>query len=163
MAADYAGAIAATKQRFIDNWVPGGTERTPYCFINEPDPKKADIEGRGIPWVLFEFVSIDSFANGHGVPGNNIIIYPFLIKGHVMVPSHSGLGETDEGGLVLALAIGEIFRNKLFYDQVTPGCYVRSGYDTLGQPRISEGDISSNDGEWFSVTATIPAEYWHRG
>lgn len=162
MAADYAGAVAAIKQRFVDNWSPGGVDTTPYGFVNEDDPTSTDIGGKAIPWVLFDIVSAGSHTVGRGVPGDNVIVYDMLIKGHVFVPLGTGLGETD-GALAYAIAIGEIFRNKIFYNTVTAGRYVRSGYDANGQPRISDGDITSDDGEWFTVTATIPAEYWHRG
>jgi hypothetical protein len=160
MAADYAGALAATRQRFTDYWAPLGVERTPYGFLNpETDPKTADDNGQPIPWTLFEIVHVDSYALGRGVPGNNVIIYPFLIKVHIFVPTGSGT-DTAEAH---AIAAGEIFRNKIFYDTVTAGCQIRSGYDTNGQPRLSDGDITSNDGEWFTITCTIPSEYWHRG
>lgn len=160
MAADYAGALAATRQRFTDNWAPLGVERTPYGFLNpSTDPITADDNGIPVSWALFEIVHIDSYALGRGVPGNNVIIYPFLIKVHIFVPTGTDTATAE----TLAIAAGEIYRNRIYYDAVTAGCYVRSGYDTNGQPRLSGGDITSNDGEWFSLTATIPAEYWHRG
>lgn len=160
MAADYAGALAAVRQRFTDNWAPLGVARTPYGFLNpQADPATADANGNPIPWALFEIVHAGSRANGHGVPGNNVIVYDFLIKVHIFVPTGSGTDIAEAH----AVAAGEIFRNRIFYDAVTAGCYVRSGYDTNGQPRLSDGDVTSNDGEWFTITATIPAEYWHRG
>ena len=62
-----------------------------------------------------------------------------------------------------AIAFGEIFRAAKFYDTVTDGCYVRSGYDLQNQPRIDEGDLTSDDGQWFGVTSTVPFEYGLRG
>lgn len=163
MAADYAGAIAAIKQRFVDNWLTGGQPITPYGFVNEKSPVKLDQStGDPVVWVLFEIVSNGSVILGKGTPGNHVAVYDGLIKGHVFGPTLDGMGETDSGALQRALAIGEIFRNALFYNGVTAGCYVRSGFDLNGPPRIDEGDVTSNDGEWFAVTATIPFEYWHR-
>lgn len=160
MAADYAGAVGAIKQRFIDAWVVDGSPRTPIGYVNgDVDPSANNPSA----WVEFEVVHSGSLINGSGLPGNHVIIYYGSIKGHVFVPSGSGLGEIDNGGLQLALAIGEIFRNALFYNTVTDGCFVRSGYDIQNQPRIDDGDLTSDDGQWFAVTATIGFEYWHRG
>jgi hypothetical protein len=82
-----------------------------------------------------------------------------MIKAHVFAPVNTGIDDC----YAKAVAIGEIFRNQVFYDSVTAGCFVRSGYTLDGQPRIDQGDASSDDGQWFAVTATIPFEYWHRG
>lgn len=161
MAADYAGALAAIKQRFVDQWTTGGRPTTPIAFVNEAAPSMVDpASGNPVPWVMFELLSSSSTNMGSGVPGNQVIAYDGLIKAHVFVPTGAGDGTTDAvaGAMPLALAAGEIFRNKVFFDGVTPGCYVR----TL-TPRIDEGDATSNDGAWFAVTAAIPFEYWHRG
>lgn len=158
MAADYAGAIAAIKQKFIDGW---GTT-TPYGFVNEIDPTMDDGDGNPTIWVLFEVVSLGSRINGSGKAGSQVIVYSGLIKAHVFAPTGSGTGEAS-GAMSKALAIGELFRNQLFYNGVTDGCYVRSGYDRNDPPRIEEGDVNSVDGEWFSISAVIPFEYWHRG
>jgi hypothetical protein len=163
MAADYAGAIAAIKQRFVDAWQSGGMPITPYGFVNERAPATVDGNGQPIAWVLFEIISTGSFIAGSGMPGNHVIIYDGMIKGHVFTPTGTGMGEADGGGMQKAIAIGEIFRNALFYNGVTPGCYVRSGYDLNGPPRIEEGDVTSDDGEWFATTCVCPFEYWHRG
>lgn len=159
MAADYAGAIAAIKQKFIDAWGAA----TPYGFVNEIDPSTVDVDGNPTIWILFEVVSLGSRINGSGTAGSQVIVYSGLIKAHVFAPTGAGTGETSSGAMQQALAIGEIFRNQLFYNGVTAGCYVRSGYDRNGPPRIETGDVNSLDGEWFSTTAVIPFEYWHKG
>lgn len=161
MAADYAGACAAIRQRFTDSWKVSGVPITPVKSVNEPtaEPPVDPIEKNPIPWVLFEIVHSDSEIVGSGTPGQQTIIYRGIIKGYVFTPIDSG---TDDG-LAKAVAIGEIFRNKLFYNSVTAGCYVRSGYAKDGQPRINAGDVTSDDGQWFTTTATIPFEYWHLG
>lgn len=162
MAADYAGACAAIRQRFEDNWKVGESWLTPTRFVNDTQGNGLPLQdgaGIAVAWVFFEIVHNGSYIIGSGTPGQQTIVYDGFIKGHVFVPINSGL--TD--GLPKAVAIGELFRNKLFYDTVTPGCYVRSGYAKDGQPRIDEGDATSDDGQWFAVTATIPFEYWHLG
>ena len=118
-----------------------------------------DANGQPAPWVLFEIVSNGSFQSGMGMPGSNVIIYDGLIKVYVFVPSGQGRALARQ----LAVAAGEIFRNQVFYADVTAGCYVRSGYDLQGQPRIDDGVASSEDGNWFNVTSTTSFEYWHRG
>jgi hypothetical protein len=159
MAADYAGACSAVRQRFDDNWKVGEVLITPINYVNEIGSAAVDASGNPTVWVLFEILHVGSSIVGSGTPGQQTIIYNGIIKGHVFVPNDTGVGD----GLAKAVAIGEIFRNKLFYNDVTPGCYVRSGYDKNGQPRIDEGAASSGDGQWFVVTATIPFEYWHLG
>ena len=159
MSADYAGACAAIRARFEDNWSSGGIALTPIAFLNEAPPSRQDASGNAAPWVFFEIVHNGSYLIGSGTPGQQTIVYDGLIKAHVFVPINTGVDD----GLAKAVAIGELFRNKVFFDAVTPGCYVRSGFDKNGQPRVDEGDAASDDGQWFRVTATIPFEYWHRG
>lgn len=159
MAADYAGACAAIRQRFEENWKIGDVLITPVRFVNESGEPAVDGDGNLIPWVFFEIIHNGSRIIGSGTPGQQTIVYDALIKGHVFVEINTGIDD----GLAKAVAIGEMFRNRLFYDTVTAGCYVRSGFEKDGQPRIDEGDASSDDGQWFAVTATIPVQYWHRG
>lgn len=157
--ADYAGACAAIRGRFVAGWTVASVLITPVDFVNESGEPAVDGSGNPTAWVFFEVVHNGSYIVGSGTPGQQTIVYDGLIKGHVFVPINTGVAD----GLAKAIAIGEIFRNKLFYDAVTEGCFVRSGYDKQGQPRVDEGDASSDDGQWFAVTATIPFEYWHRG
>lgn len=158
--ADYAGACAAIRARFVSGWTVDDALVTPVAFVNEAsDPPVDPDNGNPIVWVFFEIVHNGSFVIGSGTPGAQTIVYDGLVKGHVFVP----VGQGVDDGLAKAVAIGELFRNRLFYDDVTAGCYVRSGFDIGGQPRIDQGDASSDDGQWFAVTATIPFEYWHRG
>lgn len=155
MAADYAGALDAIKNRFVDSWA----NATPIAFVNDNDPIVVDESGNDVPWVFFEVLHSGSWIAGSGTPGNQVIVYDGLIKGRVFSPIKTGLAVP----MAKAIAIGEIFRNRVFYDNVTAGCYVRTGYDRDGQPRIDEGDSFSDDGKWFAVTATIPFHYYHRG
>jgi len=152
--ADYAGAVAAVKAYFTSNWTA-----TPYGFVNEAAPVSTYEDGTLRPWVLFELVHAGSTIMGSGTPGQQTIVYDGIINAHVFVEKGSG----DADGLAKAIAIGELFRNKVLYDAVTAGCFVRTGFDRNGVPRIDSGDITSDDGKWFTVTAAIPWEYWHRG
>jgi hypothetical protein len=162
MAADYAGACLAIRTRFTDGWKVADVPITPVDYVNKssPEPPTDPVSNKPVPcWVFFEIVHNGSYIVGSGTPGQQTIVYDGLIKGHVFTPINSG----EEDGLAKAVAIGEMFRNKLFYNDVTPGCYVRAGYDKNGQPRIDAGDMASDDGQWFTTTATIPFEYWHLG
>ncbi len=158
MAADYAGACAAIRQRFEDNWQSGGSLITPVDYVNEPGAPAVDGSGSPLPWVYFEIIHNGSYIVASGTPGQQTVVYEGFIKGHCFNPIYTGVAD----GLAKAVAIGEIFRNRVFYDTVTAGSYVRSGYAKNGQPRIDEGDASSDDGQWFAVTATIPFEFWTR-
>jgi hypothetical protein len=160
--ADYAGACAAIRTRFEANWLSGESLITPIAFVNDTQGRgmpAQDAAGNPVPWVFFEIVHNGSYIVGSGTPGQQTVVYDGVIKGHVFVQVGTGVAD----GLAKAVAIGEIFRNKVFYDTVTPGCYVRSGFEKNGQPRIDEGDATSEDGQWFAVTATIPFQYWHLG
>lgn len=160
MSANYAGACAAIRQRFEDNWKTDGVLDTPVDFVNESGAPAVDpATSNPIPWVFFEIVHNGSYIIGSGTLGQQTIVYDGFIKGHVYTPINSGLDD----GLAKAVAIGEMFRNKVFYNDVTAGCYVRSGYAKDGQPRIEDGDVTADDGQWFTTTATIPFEYWHLG
>jgi hypothetical protein len=55
MAADYAGAIAAIRQRFVDNWTT-----TPIAYVNEAAQPAIDASGNPTTWVLFEIVNMNS-------------------------------------------------------------------------------------------------------
>lgn len=146
---DYAAAVAAIKTRAASNWTT-----TPLGFLNEADPAKEDSQGEPTPWVLCEIVSSGSTVVGTGTPGNQTIVYDGLIKFYVFIPA----GTAGTGiGFTHAVALGDLFKNKLFYND-TPGFYVRTGF-----PYVEDGDAGSEDGNWFGVTATIPFEYWHRG
>lgn len=149
MAADYAGAVAAIQAKFTAEWVIGAVARTPVGFINQTAPVAKNEAGQPAPWVLFEIVHAGSYRHT-----NAIRVYDGIIKAHVFLPKGTG----DADGLALAIAAGEIFRNKVFYDGVTAGCYVRSGHDL--PPRVDDGDITSDDGKWFTLTASIPFEAW---
>lgn len=146
--ADYAGAVAAIKQRLIDNWTA-----TPIAFLNEGDPVQGDIDERPAPWVLCEIVGTDSELRGVGTPGSHVWRYFGLVRMHVYVPAGSGA----EIGLQHAVALGEIFRAATFYN-ATAGHEVR----TLS-PSIDGPDSGSDDGKWFRVTATVEFQYWHKG
>ena len=161
MAADYAGACEAIQERFTDSWKVDGVPITPVDYVNDSsaEPPVDPATNRPVAWVFFEIVHNGSYVIGSGTPGQQTTVYDGLIKGHVFTPINTGTAD----GLRKAVAIGEMFRNKLFYSDVTEGCYVRSGYDKDGQPRIDGGDVTADDGQWFTTTATIPFEYWHLG
>lgn len=146
--ADYAGAVAAIRQRMIDNWTT-----TPIAFQNESPPELTDANGNDAPWVYFEVIGSVSGLRGFGTPGSNIWLYRGSIFAHVFVPINTGI-ETAHGH---AVAIGEIFRAKGFYNDGL-GSIVRTW-----SPQTDGGDSGSDDGKWFRVTCTIPFEFYYRG
>lgn len=153
MAADYAGAVAATKALFASDW----NARTRIVDVNDTPaapwpPKDADQQLQD--WVLIEVVNTTSAIASQGTPGNQSWVYDGLINVHCFTPVGKGI----ERALANAVAAGEIFRGRKYYDGITPGAYVRSW-----SPRVDGGRISDDDKRWFRVTATIPFEYRHRG
>jgi hypothetical protein len=146
---DYAGAVAAIKARVAANWTT-----TSVAWANdENDSVKMNDNGDPIPWVYGEIINTWSGIEGAGKPGSQTWLYDGLISLDVFVPVRTGTALAFQ----YAVALGEIFRAKLFYDD-NAGHYVRSW-----SPRLDGGDSSSDDGLWWRVTATIPFEYWHRG
>lgn len=143
--ADYAGAVAAIKQRMVDNWTT-----TPIVFRRketEYDPESNTNQ----PWVYFEVVSNGSELRGTGKPGDHIWIYFGLIAAHVFVPVNTG----EELARQYADAIGEIFRAQGFYNNGN-GSIVRTwSPDT--------DDAEPDDGNWSVITCRIKFEYLHRG
>lgn len=148
--ADYAGAVAAIRQRLIDNWTT-----TPIALQNVPPPDPFPpinpATGNPGPWVLLEVVGVNSAVRAAGVPGAQFWLYDGLVLVHVFTPTGSGI----DIGQQLAAQIGEIFRNKTFY-QDGSGNEVR----TIS-PRTDGGDKSSDDkGEWWRVTMAVPFEFY---
>lgn len=146
------------RERLTANW-----STTPITFQNEepPDPwppTVADPDApsfpKPAPWVHMEVLGSGSEMRGAGKPGSQVWIYDGLIAIHVFVPIGSG----DALARQHAVALGEIFRAKVFYQNVTPGCYVRTW-----APRVGEGEKADHDGNWYRVTMSCPFEYWHRG
>lgn len=155
--ADYAGAVAAIKQRMIDNWTT-----TPIVFRNPPPDSYDPSSNAQQAWVYFEVVGNGSELRGAGKPGDHIWIYRGFVFAHVFVPARSG----DELARQYAVAIGEIFRAQGFYNDGS-GAIVRTW-----APRTDDGGsalhgpqsgIINDDGNWFRVTCSIPFEYLHRG
>ena len=150
--ADYAGAEAAIEARLAANWTT-----TRIAVVNktpdDPWPPK-DADGTLLPYVLIEMINTRSSLVACGMPGSQTWLYLGLIHAHVFVPVGSGKDLAKQ----YAVAIGEIYRGKQFYDDVTPGCFARSW-----SPQVDGGGDGSDDGVWFRVTATVPFEYWHRG
>lgn len=150
--ASYEGAKEAIRARLVANWTT-----TPVTYQNEkpPDPwPPKNGNGDLLPWVNLEILGTGSGIYGQGVPRNHLWLYTGLIYGHVFVPT----GSSDELAGSYAGQIGEIFRAAKFYDDVTPGAYVRSM-----APRTDGGGSGSDNGNWWRVTMTCPFEYWHRG
>lgn len=149
--ADYAGAVAAIKQRLADNW-----STTPITYQNE-DPEQPFPPTRGngslAPWVNLEIMGEGSSIWTFGTIGNRGWRYPGTIHVHVFVP----VGEGTDQAFEYAVSIGEIFRAAKFYDDGL-GSYVRSL-----SPQVDGGGSGDDDGAWFRVTMSVDFIYWHRG
>lgn len=147
---DYAGAVAAIKQRVADLW-----SATPVAWAGDRNPTTTGGGGNPVAWVLGEVVGTGSALIGAGLPGSQSWLYEGLIYLHVFVPTESDTAFATAAAH--AVALGEIFRTKVFY-AATPGFAVRSW-----SPRVDGGGKGDDDGLWFRVTATIPFHYYHRG
>lgn len=155
--ADFAGALAAIRAKFVAEWIVGPDPRTRIALVNENPadpwpPKNPDNSLQN--YVLLAPTGNGIGLCGFGTPGNQLTIYPGLIDIHVYAP----VGKGTSDAFTLAVAAGEIFRNQLFYNNVTPGCYLRSW-----TPRVDGGGPGDDDGIWFRVSANIPFDYYHLG
>jgi hypothetical protein len=157
MPADFAGALVAIREKFVAEWVDGSEPRTRVAEVNKdpaaPWPPRDD-EDKLQSYVLIAPQGVGADHPGFGTPGRQVYLYNGLIHIHVFVP----VGNGTDHAFALAVAAGEIFRSKMFYSDVTLGCYVRSW-----TPRVDGGGPGDDDGIWFRVTATIPFEYYHLG
>lgn len=150
--ADYAGAVAAIRDRLAANWTT-----TPIAYQNEPfDPPTDPNSGALTPWVFLEVLSNDSGLRGAGTPGDNIWITIGHILVHVYVPINSGADLAQH----YATTIGEIFRAAGFYSD-GQGAIVRTGIDPA--PRTDGGGTDADRGNFYRVTMTCGFEFFHRG
>lgn len=153
--ADYAGAVEAIKSRFTTLWVSGFEPRTKVVMVNEnPQEPFPPRDGNNAlqPWVLLSIEGAGAGQIAFGTTSSHGYLYVGTIYAHVYVPVGGGTADAFE----LAVAAGEIFRAKQFYD--TPPCFVRTH-----APRVDGGAPGSDDGIWFRVTASIPFEFYYRG
>ena len=146
--ADYAGAVAAIKQRLSDNWTT-----TQIAFQNEtpgePWPP-VDVNGSPVAWVYLEVIAATSGLRGVGLPGSQTWLYEGNIFVHVFVPVGTGTVLANQ----YAVSIGEIFRAKSFYRDESAGAEVRTW-----SPRMDGGASAAANGNYFRVSCTIPFEF----
>ncbi len=150
--ADYAGAETAIRNKLEAEWLT-----TRIAFVNEiPADPWPPVDGDMVlqPWVNLEVECYSAPIVGQGRPGNHVYRYDGIISVHVFIPAGGGTAL----GTQYATQIGEIFRRKKFYDDVSQGCCVRTE-----DPFVAGGDSGSDDGNWFGTTMTCAFTYWHRG
>lgn len=155
MPATYAGAKLAVRARLEAGWATtriAVKNETPA----EPWPPTDPVSLEPQPWVLLEIAGRGGRIFAQGQRGNHLWHYERTILVHVFVPKGAG----DELATRYAEQIGELFRAAQFYDDVTPGAYVR-----CLTPSIDEDDDSTadEDGLWYRRTVSIDMTYWHRG
>lgn len=142
---DWAGAVAACRSRFTDNFTAA-----PIQFQNEDPPQEPWPPSPKVPWVYFEVLETSSSIRGVGLPGNQTWLTLGSILVHVFAPTGYGLPEH----LAIAVQAGEVFRSKTFYQN-------GSGSKILCMaPSVRGGDSTSDDGLWFGVTVSIPFEFF---
>jgi len=141
--ADYAGAVAAMRARFVAAFT-----QAPIAFQNEKPP--ATPWPPASPWVYFEVIETDTQMRGVGLPGNKVWLTLGNIFVHVFAPKGYGLADH----LAIAKAAGDVFRAATFYDS-DPGARV-----TCFGPSVRGGDSNADDGNAFALTVTIPFEFF---
>lgn len=148
---DLAGALAAIEARLVANWTT-----TPIAYDNvqvETDPwPPVDTDGKPQSWVYVELIDVAAQIVAFGIPGNQTVLDTGLIKLHVMVQKGDGLVL----GRQYAVQLGEIFRQQKFYDS-DPTAYLRTT-----TPRVGRDSMVSDNGNWISVSCTVPYEFYHQ-
>lgn len=143
--ADWAGAVAAARARFA-----AAIGSTPVEYQNEDPPQNPWPPSPAVPWIYFEMLQTQSEIRGAGKPGSQT----WLTLGHIMIHVFAPKGYALPEHLALAGTAGEIFRSATFY-ATDPGAKV-----ICKAPSVQGGDSSSDDGNWFGVTVSIPFEFY---
>jgi hypothetical protein len=143
--ADYAGAVAAMRARFVAAW---GTT-TPVQYQNEDPPQEPWPPSPAVPWVYFEVIETQTKLIGGGPVGARTWFTVGNIFVHVMVPK----GYALPAQLALAEQAGTIFRAATFYTS-DPTAKV-----TTIAPSTDGGDSNADNGNWFAMTVSIPFEF----
>lgn len=146
-----AGALAAIETRLAGSWTT-----TPITYPNTPPPDPwppvRDSSNTLAPWVYAEIDCDNAEIRAFGTPQNQTIIDEGVIRLTVFVPKDEGRADAR----AYCVTLGEIFRQKQFYDSEAGVC-VRSL-----TPRIDGGIAVSDDGNWFTMTVSIDFEFYHR-
>lgn len=146
--ADYAGAVAAMRARFVAAW--GAT--TPVQFQNEDPPSSPwPPEPSAGAWCYFEVIQTESKERGVGLPGSKVWLTTGNIFVHIQVPGGHGL----PAQLALTNQAGSIFRAATFYQDSVTGAKV-----VCGAPSEPGGASDADNGNWFSLTVSIPFEFY---
>ncbi|UGA47101.1 hypothetical protein HU230_0014085 [Bradyrhizobium quebecense] len=150
--ADYAGAVAAMRARYVD-----GLTAAPSSFQNE-DPPQTPWPPQGTPWCYFEVVETLRRKRGVGTPGNQTWLITGNIFVHVFVPKGYGFA----AHLALAGQAGDLFKDATFYN-AEPGACVRCWDENGEGPTVQGGDSASDDGNWFGLVVVIPFQFFFIG
>lgn len=150
---DIAGAWAAIEARLTGNFTD------PIAFENTDPPDPAvtwppvDMNGAPVLWIFCEIVDVDAAIEGFGAPGSQTVMETGFAKFYVMVQKGSGLAAAR----AKAVAIGEAFRNALFYNS-DPSAYVRTT-----TPRVGRDPMVSDDGNSVAgACCTVPYQFFHQ-
>lgn len=146
--ADWAGAVAACRTRFVANFTA-----TAIAYQNEDPPSSPWPPNPPMPWTYFEVLQVQSNLRGVGKPGSQTWLTNGNIFAHVFVPKGYALADH----LALVNPIGEIFRAQTFY-ATDPGAKI-----ICGAPSVRGGDSGSDDGSWFGLVVGVPFEFYFNG
>jgi len=150
----YDGACAAIRARLSANWTT-----TQIAFENEeppanPWPPIDPNSGNSAPWAFLEIDGNAGILRAMGSPGDQLWQYTGLIWIYVYVPMNAGADLARQ----YAVSIGEIFRNKHFYDDGN-GSYVWSQWPG---PAKNIGNDAGQGNAW-GVILEVDFIYFHRG
>ncbi len=153
--ADYAGAVAAMRSRFVTAWAT----TTSVAFQNETPQDMSghpvtwppiNNDGTPKPWVYFEVITTGADIRGAGLPGSQL----WLTTGYIYVHVFTPLGYGYPASLALADQAGEIFRAQTFY-QDGAGAKV-----ICMAPQVDGGASDADNGNLFRVTMAVKFEFY---
>lgn len=133
----------------IRAYIEGGFTTAPLVWPNETH----DLPAAPSPFVAIEVMGVTNSVRGIGEPGNRLFIHPGIILAHVFVPF--GIGQA--AGDTVADAIGLLLQRKDIAAPTLPQL-VRTE-----DPTMIDGELGSEDGNYWRVSVSIPFDFYYFG
>ena len=142
---DYAGAVAAIQDVVATEFTEIPTTLQNNGQFTPP------VDGNGAPTAFGHLEVLNTVTEIIGTGTPNTYAYLGVIFYHVFVPVGYGTAEA----LRLAVAVGELFRARVIYDN-GDGCFVRTV-----APGVMGGGTPDDMGNWFRQSMTVDYTYYH--
>ncbi len=133
----------------IRAYIEAGFTTAPLVWPNE----RHDLPDVPTAFVAVEVEGVSNSIRGVGDPSNRLFIHPGIILAHCFVVFGTGSAAAD--GIAGALAL--LLTRKEFAAPTLPQI-VRTE-----DPTTYEGELASDDGNYWRVTVSIPFDFYYWG